>query len=172
MMKITPNNEGQIVQFVYNNGPTPGVIRTILIKEGGPALVGGYDFLRKAWRNFNSRYITDVKMLSTGVYVVADLSLLPSTVTGETMIDGFSKDGYVAHRDGELIYAVKKDVVEPPEPTMEFENGSLIIRGPGGGCSVATSQSNGVIINLVCGSTCFYSTPNDLLNELKKVLCQ
>jgi len=172
-MKINSSYKGQIVQFVYNGGQTPGLLRTVLIKEGDPTLVRGYDFLREEWRNFNSYNITNAKVLSADAYRVVYLNILPSTITKETVIEGFLKDGYLAHQEGELIYAVKKDVIEPPEPTVEFENSILRVSGPGGSLHVHCHPLKRDII-IVCedGKECRYATPDDLLNELKRILCQ
>jgi hypothetical protein len=172
--KIDSACVGYIVQFVYNRGSDPGNTRTVLVDRENNNMVEGYDFMRQQFRKFYTSSMSDLHVLENGdgIHRISTTSL-PTSVGVDVMRRGYEADGFLTYDKLDVLYAVKESVVAQPKPipSMEFNsNGALCISGPGGDMAIFPSHRHGMKINLACGSTCHFSTPQDLLNELKVVL--
>lgn len=134
MSNSLDNRTGQVLQFVYLKGSSPGSVRTVYVLgyAGHNNAIQAYCFDRQCIRNFTRAYIrqpieVDVRRVST--------DLLPSNL--DEVINGYVQDGYDVFHDEEhdMVVSFKR-----PSYTHSVGTGVLLLRGPSGGVKLDLSH--------------------------------
>ena len=171
----------EVIQFTYAGGSTPGSLRTLAVKDTPGTYdgnIGGFDFQRKAYRQFKGRDMTNpiVVEQQDGAFVV-DMNFIPTKVNQAEFLLAYEEDGNIVHLDGHSLYVVKEEIVNPKTMTAEFDSyGQLLIRNTTGRtmvniCKSDSNSKNGEVHIYRCDkSTIYKATPQDILDALKEVV--
>lgn len=122
--------QGVVSQFNYNGGADPGSMRYILMTIATNSTIGGYDFVRKAYRNFSRDKVSNFGVLiyphpNNKNFKKLDMQNVPVGSTG--IVDGYEKLGMSAWYSQVLntVFALR---IPESQHSVESNNGYFGIR--------------------------------------------